>query len=65
MTDAYLKKHFPYLKRNEEGDFVIPTQNVEQFVRTYMGLLDDEEHLGKLALYRNAGQRAKLSEIDD
>ena len=65
MTDGYLKKHFPYLKRNTEGDFIIPAIHVEAFVRTYMGLLDDAEHLEKLALYRNRGQRAELSEIDD
>lgn len=64
-NDEVLKEQFPYLKRGEAGEFIIPAQMIDDFVSRYQALSDNDDHLERLRQYRESGQRVKLSEVDD
>lgn len=59
-----LRDHFPYVRRGEHGELIIPAEKVEDFVRKYQDLSATKEHLEYLRLYRS-GVRTKLGENDD
>lgn len=63
--EEFLKEHFPYVKRGENGEFIIPAQKIEEFVTKYQTLSDNADHLERLRQYRAGGQRVKPSELDD
>lgn len=63
--DEFLKEHFPYVKRGESGEFIIPAESIESFVNTYLALSDNADHQERLRQYRASGKRLKPAEIDD
>lgn len=63
--DEFLKEHFPYVKRGESGEFIIPAERIESFVITYQMLCDNADHQERLRQYRAGGKRLKPAEIDD
>lgn len=66
ITDAaLLKEHFPYVRRGPDGEFVIPAANLDQFVRKYMELVDNKDHLDHLKMYRDSGARPVVDDIGD
>ncbi|KAF0233367.1 MAG: hypothetical protein FD177_1760 [Desulfovibrionaceae bacterium] len=64
-NDEFLREQFPYLKRGENGEFIIPAQKIDDFVSKYQSLSDNDDHLERLRQYRAGGQRVKPSEFDD
>jgi len=51
------KERFDYVRRGENGEYIIPRDKVDRFVRTYLELSDSDEHLERLKLYRASGPR--------
>jgi hypothetical protein len=62
---ALLKKHFPYVHRGPDGEFIIPATHIDRFVRKYMELADHKDHLDHLKMYRNGGGRPDSADIGD
>ncbi|MFP5238603.1 MAG: hypothetical protein ACLGQW_02115 [Acidobacteriota bacterium] len=42
---------FPYVRLTPEGDLVIPANRVDEFVRKYLELSDNREHMERLRAY--------------
>ena len=51
------KERFDYVLRGANGEYIIPKDRVDSFVRTYLELADSDEHLERLKLYRASGKR--------
>jgi len=51
------KERFAYVRRGEQGEYIIPADMIERFVQTYLELTDSAAHLERLRLYRTGGRR--------
>jgi hypothetical protein len=64
-ADILLQEHFPYVRRGELGEFIIPADKVAAFVQKYTDLANAQEHLEQLRLYRDTVDRGDMEGIDD
>ena len=60
-----IKKHFPYVRRGQNGEYIIPENKIGEFVRQYMELGDNRDHLQRLRSYLSEENRNKPGEHDD
>lgn len=64
-SDLSLSEKFQYVRRGPEGEYIIPEDKIEDFVRRYMDLVDNNDHLERLKAYLNTGKRNEPGEMDD
>lgn len=63
--DELFTEHFHYVRRGLNGEYIIPEEKVEDFVRRYGELADNRDHLERLRAYLNDEKRSKPGELDD
>ncbi|MBI4806953.1 MAG: hypothetical protein HY795_17180 [Desulfovibrio sp.] len=64
-SDDSISEQFQYVRRGPNGEYIIPEEKIEDFVRRYMELADNNDHLERLRAYLNTGMRNKPGELDD
>lgn len=52
VPDGLMREYFPYARLSEQGEYVIPKDKLDDFVKKYNEIADSREHLEKLAAYR-------------
>lgn len=62
VPDGLVREYFPYARLSPQGEYVIPKDKVDEFVKKYNELVDSREHLERLAAYRAQGQ---YQNVDD
>lgn len=55
VPDGLMREYFPYARLTETGEYVIPKDRIDDFVKKYNEIVDSREHLEKLAAYRAQG----------
>jgi len=64
-SDENILEKFHYVRRGPGGEYIIPEDKIEDFVRKYMELSDNQDHLERLRAYLNSEKRNKPGEMDD
>ncbi|GAB6037821.1 hypothetical protein JCM15519_23800 [Fundidesulfovibrio butyratiphilus] len=52
IPDGLMQQYFPYARLSENGEYVIPKDKVDDFVKKYNEIADSREHQQILAAYR-------------
>jgi len=64
-NEEKLREYFPYVRREPNGDLVIPADRIGVFVKKYMELADNRDHLDRLTMYRNGPERQDSDKTGD
>jgi hypothetical protein len=64
VVEELLRRGYPHVRLTEEGEYAIPRDKFDLFMREYFGQLNASEHMEQLRAYRASGQRDDNADMD-